>query len=263
MRHKPKVSPISPLKEERHSCDEPKHSRLILTIQHPDDNQEHPRHNPVRVQHHLLRPHAAPRPPVRHVRREAAQRPRHAVQKAEHGGPVARLLEAELGEVLHVVVSEDAVDGELGAERAEVARGGDERVLAEHDAQDGGEGGLLDDFPAGGVYLCEVERGAFLGFGVGVGGCGWLPVVGFLGGGGGEGVFLWEGRVGDGAVDGDGGDGVAAEGVLCGEGAVGPAAGGGVVAEEEEAEGDEDDEDAWDDEGDAPGFVGGNVLLAD
>lgn len=88
-----------------------------------------------------------------------------------------------------------------------------------------------------------------------------FPVLRFLGGGRWRGVFFGEGRVGDGAVYGDGGGGGAVEGGVGCEGAVGPFSGGRVVAEEEEAEGDEDDEDAGDDEGDAPGFVGGDVLL--
>lgn len=88
----------------------------------------------------------------------------------------------------------------------------------------------------------------------------------FLGcGGGRRGVFLREGLcrrgVGEGALYGNGGDGVAAERVFCCGGALAPGAGGRIVAEGKEAEGHEDDEDAWHNEGDAPCFVAGNVLI--
>lgn len=52
-------------------------------------------------------------------------------------------------------------------------------------------------------------------------------------------------------------------GSFCGEGAVAPAAGRGVFAEKEEAEGYEYNENARDDERDAPGFVRRDVLLFD
>lgn len=52
---------------------------------------------------------------------------------------------------MHVVVAEDAVDGQLGAEGAEVACCGDQSLHGEHSESDGLEGGLLDDFCGSGV----------------------------------------------------------------------------------------------------------------
>ena len=46
---------------------------------------------------------------------------------------------------MHVVVAQDGVDGQLSAESAEVARGGNQSLEGKHGGQDAGEGRLLDD----------------------------------------------------------------------------------------------------------------------
>lgn len=62
-----------------------------------------------------------------------------------------------------VVCAEDGVDGEFGAEGAEVAGAYDEGLRGDGDLRHGFEGGVLDGFEVGGG---EDLTGAGLGFGV-------------------------------------------------------------------------------------------------
>ena len=61
-----------------------------------------------------------------------------------------------------VVVAQDAVDAEFGAEGAEVACGGDEGLEGEHGGEDAFQGGLLDDFGTGGVVCGVLVMGVYV-----------------------------------------------------------------------------------------------------
>ena len=152
MRHQRKRQSIRARKEESQpNSHQRNHSPNLPRVHQPDNKQHNPRPNTVNVQQDLLRPHAVARVAVGKVRDVPAERARDAVEQAEHGGPVAGDLERHGGEVVHVVVAQDAVDAEFGAEGAEVACGWDESLEGEHGAEDALEGGLLDDFGCGGV----------------------------------------------------------------------------------------------------------------
>lgn len=91
MGHESEICPVAPFEEEGHAGHQPEHSRLVLTVQHTNDDEEHARQYSIGVQHCLLRPHTV-RTTVREIRYESAERTRHAVEQAEHGCPVARFL---------------------------------------------------------------------------------------------------------------------------------------------------------------------------
>ena len=162
MRHKPEIRAIGALKEDSQAAHKPHHGAHILGVQHTDDDQKHAGDDLVSVQHDLLRPHAVARVAVGKVRDVPAERARDAVEQAEHGGPVAGDLERHPGEVVHVVVAQDAVDAEFRAEGAEVACGWDEGLEGEHRAEDALEGGLLDDFGCGGVVCGALVMGVYV-----------------------------------------------------------------------------------------------------
>ena len=176
---------------------------------------------------------------------------------------------AEGGEVGHVVGAEDAVDGELGAEGAEITTGQHERLQGEDDGYGFFEGGLDDDFAAGriqhvlfgdlslvvsdgtGMFARRLEAEFLLR----------VEVGGARGAGGGDGGFA----VGEGAGDVDdvARDAVAGEVLLGVQVALRPFPARRVRAEDEHGDGGGGDEDEGHDEGDAPGDVRGEPLVQD
>lgn len=271
MRHQRKVRAVPGLEENRHQRHQPKHRMCLMGIQPPDQDQEHPRHEPAHGDPALLEPQAAPKRIVQHVRDHAAQRPRRKVEEPKHGRPVSRLRLRHGREVLEVVRRQDRIDGELAAERVHVHEHEEERLRGGGDAQGLAEGRLDDDFALGGLehlvaghvrlvvkggrgdgarggrelglLVLDVAGGAVL-FGVG------------FGVGGGE-------AVGDGARDDDNlvVNAVRGEGLLGLHMAVLPRARGRVGAEGEEADAREDDHDERDDEGEAPRLAGRKAAL--
>ena len=97
----------------------------------------------------FLPPHARPR--VYQIAEYASERPESDVEKTEHGGPVAAAALHEVREIFNIVGTEDAVDGEFGAEGAEVSAREDERLGGDDDGEGIAEGGFDDDFAASGV----------------------------------------------------------------------------------------------------------------
>ena len=71
------------------------------------------------------------------------------IEKTEHGSPISGAGLAELREILNVVGTKDRVDGELGAEGAEVAAGRDHGLQGEDNGHGFLKGGLDDDFTSG------------------------------------------------------------------------------------------------------------------
>jgi hypothetical protein len=270
VRHKRKRQSVRARQEKREThCYERHHGADALGIHEPDDEQHGAGADAVDMQKGFLRPHGV-RVVVCNVADDAAQRPPDDVHETEHRGPVACLLGVEGGELLGVVGAENAVDGELGAEGAEVGGAGDDCLGREAYEENVFEGGLLDDFAAGcvedllfadlgfgvaefvggvgGFLFVVVQVGVSAGLGVGrvhaVGGC-----VGVFG------VFTdLAGDVDDGGFDG----GVVVRGHLH---AFRPLSGGRIGTEQDEEGCYTYDQDSWDDEGDSPSDVGGEPLL--
>ena len=149
MRHETEIRPVARLQEKRHPGNKPKHGIPIMRVRGPDRDQKHARHERKDVNQVLFPPHV--RAPVDEIREDAPEGSEDDVQEAEHGGPVAAAALLEGGEVLQVVGAQDAVDGELGAEGAEVASPRHERLHREDDFQEFLARGFDDDFAAGGV----------------------------------------------------------------------------------------------------------------
>ena len=266
MRHQGKIRPIAGLEKERHAGHEAKHGILIMGIGDADGDQEGARADGQAMEQELLAPDA--RAPIQAIGDDATEGAENDVEQAEHGGPVAGAGLAEGGEVGEVVGAEDAVDGELGPEGAEVAAGEHERLQGEDHGHGFLEGGLDDHFAAGRVqhvlfgdlglvvrdrtgvfarrleaeFLLRIVRGAH---GAGRGGS-WFAV--------GEGARH---------VDDVTRDAVVGEVLLGMEVALGPFARRGVGAEEEHGDGGGGDEDEGHDEGDAPGDVRRQALVQD
>lgn len=262
MRHQPEIRPVARFEEKRHPRHEAEHHVLIVWIRQTDRDEKHPREKGDAVDEGFFAPNA--RPFVDQVAEDASEGAEDDVEEAEHGGPVAAAALFEGGEVLDVVGAEDAVDGEFGAEGAEVAAGQDEGLRGEDDREGFAERGLDDDFAAGGVehlLFGDVglvsETSGLLGFdgfeaellliaaagAVGAGGC-------FVG------EFAWD--VNDGA-----GDAVGCEILLHGEVAVAPLARGGVRAANQHGNGGDNDADERNDEGHTPGNMGSQAAIVD
>lgn len=146
MRHQPEIRPVARFQEKGHARHEPKHGILVLRIRQADGNQEYAGEDGYAMDEKLLAPYARPR--VDEVAEHASQRAEDDVEETEHGRPVAAPTLLEGREVLDVVCAEDAVDGEFGAEGAEVSASLDERLRGQDDGEGFAEGGLDNDFTA-------------------------------------------------------------------------------------------------------------------
>ena len=162
VRHEGVVDAVARFEEKRHARDEAEHGGLAFAVEHADGDEEGARDERVAVQEGLLGPDVAAGAAVSEVRGEAAKGPEDDVEQAEHGGPVAGALQAEGVEIGEVVGAEDAIDGELGAEGAEVAAGGDEGLGAGADVQDFAHGRLPDDFAFGRVHHLVGGKASFV-----------------------------------------------------------------------------------------------------
>ena len=119
MRQQREHTPIASLLEERQPGHQPDHRRQMLAIQRPNHNHKHSHDHRQRVHQDLLRPQTA-RHPIDEIRQDPAQGPEHRVEQPVHGRPAPGARLALLREVLEVVGAQEGVDGELGAEGAEV-----------------------------------------------------------------------------------------------------------------------------------------------
>ena len=152
MRHKRIRHAIRAFQKKRQSAHEPEHGALVVAVQLADDDEERAHDETERVEQRLLRPDGPAKRVIRGVGDEAAEGPAHDVQEPEHGGPVPGFLGRQRRvELRAVVVAEDGVDGELGAEGAEVAGCDYEGLRAGEDGKAFLEGGLADDFAFCGV----------------------------------------------------------------------------------------------------------------
>jgi len=137
---------VGRLQEERHPRHEPEHGALGVTIRDADGDLEDAGEDGEGVHEILLPPHAAAL--VDDVREDPAGGSEEDVQQPEHGRPSPAAGLAERFEVLEVVGAQDGVDGELGAEGAQVAAHGDEALEGEDDGEGFFESGFADDLPA-------------------------------------------------------------------------------------------------------------------
>ena len=115
---------VGALEEEGHAGDEAEHGALVAAVGQADGELEHAGHDGVRVDEALLPPDTGAG--VDGVGYETAEGAEHDVQETEHGGPATGAGLTERFEVLEVVGAQDGVDGQFGAEGAEVAAAGDE-----------------------------------------------------------------------------------------------------------------------------------------
>lgn len=160
VRHKRVVESVCAFEEEADtSGDETDECAAVMAVRHTSDDHENTSECDICVQQDLLAPKAERAVCI--VRDKTTKRTENNVEKTEHGGPVARVLESEL-QVCGVVVSEDAVDTEFAAEGAEVADSEDESLRRENNGEGFLERRLLDDFAADRVehlsfsHLCFV-----------------------------------------------------------------------------------------------------------
>lgn len=159
--HEAEDGAVGALEEEGEPGHEAEHGALVVAVGQADGELEGAREEQVPVHEVLLAPDAGAG--VDEVGEEAADGPEGDVEEAEHGGPAPGARLAQRLEVLDVVGAQDGVDGQLGAEGAEVAAAGDERLHGEDDGHGFLEAGLLDNLPARDV---EHLLAANLGFAV-------------------------------------------------------------------------------------------------
>ena len=226
------------------------------------DDHEHTRKSDIRMEKNLLAPGS--RRSVCIIRDHATQGAEDDVQESKHGSPIARILETEL-KVGAVVGSEDAVDGQLATESAEVADTEDQCLGREDDRDGVLEGWLLNDFTTDGVKHLLLAHLSFI---VAKGAAGFIELLLFAGdiGGGRCAGILGDGFLaGDlaSARDGDDGafDSVRAEVGLGALETVSPLASGSVFATEEEGQGDSSNQDARNNEGNTPSNVAGETVV--
>lgn len=149
MRHQGEIRAVASFQEEGHAGDEAEHGMFVVWVREADGEEEDTGDDAGEVDPDLLAPDVAVA--VDDVGDDAAGGAEGDIEEAEHGGPAAGAGLKEVGEVLDVVGAEDGIDGELGAERAEVATCQDEGLRAEDDGHGFFEAGFLDDLAAGGV----------------------------------------------------------------------------------------------------------------
>jgi len=149
VRNKRVVESVRTLKEEADTTsDETDEGGAGVRVDYTGDDHEHTGKSDVNVKEHLLAPRS--RHTVCVIGNNTTKRSEDDVEETEHGSPITRVLKTEL-EVAAVVVTENAVDGKLAAERAEVADTEDEGLRREDDRDGILEGRLLDDFATYGI----------------------------------------------------------------------------------------------------------------
>ncbi len=131
VRHEAEDGAVGALEEERHAGDEAEHGAFVVAVCETDGDLEGAGDDGVGVHEVFLAPDAGTG--IDGVGEEAAERAEHNVQETEHGGPAAGAGLTKGFEVFEVVGAEDGVDGQFGAEGAEVAAGGDEGLQGEND----------------------------------------------------------------------------------------------------------------------------------
>lgn len=162
MRHQAEIRPVASFQEESHPSNKPKHVVPVVWIRRPDSDRENSHQDSEDMDKGLLAPHAHPW--VDKIADHASQGTEYDVEQTEHSSPIPAPCLLERREVLDVVGAEDAVDGEFGAERAEVGAASDESLEREDNREGFAERGLDDNFAAGGVkhllfsylsFVCE------------------------------------------------------------------------------------------------------------
>lgn len=149
MRHEREIRAIARIHEEGHASHKPEHRVLVMRVCKADSDEEDAADDGHEVDPDLLAPDVAVA--VDDVGDDAAGGAEGHVEEAEHGRPAPGAGLLEIGEVLGVVGAEDGVDGELGAEGAEVAACQDQGLRTQDHGESFFKAGLLDDFAAGGV----------------------------------------------------------------------------------------------------------------
>lgn len=175
MRHKREIGTVASLEKECHRGHEPEHGGMGVGIEDPDRDLESTSDDAECMQKDLLAPDLT-RLGVEEIGHQASRRTTDDVQKTEHSSPATGTSLAEGLEVLKVVASEDGVDGQLGAEGAEVADRDNGGLWAEDNGHAFVEGGLDDYFTAGDGEHLLLAHGGFLIEGAVLGACD----VGFL-----------------------------------------------------------------------------------
>lgn len=252
VRNKRVVETVGALEEEGEATtDESDKGGQLGGVGDTDDDHEDTSHGAVDVKKDLLAPDAFGLA-VCKVGDETTEGTADDVEETEHGGPVARVLETEL-EVLGVVGAEDAVDGELGTEGAEVAGGDGESLEGEDDLHGLAERRLLDDLTTGSVEHLLLSELSLIVTKDTAGLVELLLLAGKVASGGRlAALLLLDGRDLTRNHDNVALNAVLAEVVLSSLEAVGPLAGGSVLAAEEEGKSDSGNDNTRNDEGDAP-----------
>lgn len=124
------VQTVGTLEEECGSGNESEHCRLLVRVYFADDDKEDARDDGIDMQHDLFAPHATGIA-IREIADESTQRPGHNVEETKHGSPVSVFLQREFGEVLVIVIAQNAINGQLGAEGAEIACAGNKGLEGE------------------------------------------------------------------------------------------------------------------------------------
>ena len=119
MRHEAEDGAVGALEEECHAGDETEHGALGVAVLETDGDLEGPGDAGVGVDEVLLAPDTGTG--VNGVGYETAKGAAHDVQETEHGRPATGAGLTKCFEVLKVVGAQDGVDGQFGAEGAEVA----------------------------------------------------------------------------------------------------------------------------------------------
>lgn len=123
MRHKREISTIARLKEEAQARNKSKHSMRAHRIRKSNRNQESSHDNTREMQPRFLAPRACAA--IHEIGNNTSQRTKHDIQQAEHSCPATGTGLSEVFEVLEIIRAENGIDGEFGAEGAEVAGGDD------------------------------------------------------------------------------------------------------------------------------------------
>lgn len=245
VRHIGKVHSVTTLKEESHTSNESKHSAVIARINFSNDDEEDTGHDTVSVEQNTLGPNGFGFL-ERDISCNATEGSEDNVQQTEHSSPVTTILETETREVAGIIVSENAVDGQLGTEGAEVMSSGDHGLRGGDDFEDLFESWLLDNFALGGLnHLLSTNVGLVVGV-VFVVIANRLLLHAARIGIASSADLAWNGN--DTSVD-----VVFLESSISVSLTIGPFSSWAIVAEEDKSSSGGDDQDTRDDEGDAPG----------
>ena len=124
VRHEAEDGAVGALEEECHAGHEAEHGALVVAVCEADGDLEGASDDGVDVHEVFLAPDA--RAGVDGVGQETADGAEGDVEETEHGGPATGAGLTEGFEVFEVVSAQDGINGQFGAEGAEVAAAGDE-----------------------------------------------------------------------------------------------------------------------------------------